>query len=160
MSNKCLTTQDLLNLAQAIHQLISISATQRVELYRNNQITLDQSRSIFGFESRLSNLANELVNLAIKSIITDLEDAASVLNKTTENLKSVIQQLTDFNNFIGTLAKLVNLFSRITQAIAGGSTAIVRDAIAEIQSAVSSSSSRDVSAIDEINSIAGDINEF
>lgn len=151
MGDKSLTTIDLMNLVNSLLDLVKVSTEHRGDLLRRNQISREQNAQIFDFELRLLSLANHAANSAINEIVTDIKDAGKVLTETTKDLKTVIDQLNSFGKFFATLANLVNIFSRITQAIAGGTTAIIEALVQELNNI----GSRDIERI----SLSGQINE-
>lgn len=170
MANTSLTATELFGLVKDIIELVSKSANHRVDLVQAGKLDLAHSRNINGLEGRLLNLANELTNVAIdKTIRTDLSGAAQVLKKTTGDLTAVINQLNDFNNFVGTLANLINIFSRISQAIAGGTTAVISTLVEGIKNLANTmaSPSGNIFVTEDTNSgtdnasvRAGNINEI
>lgn len=152
MTDTSLTTTDLMNLVHILLDVVKVSTQHRGELLRKNQITREQNAQIFDFELRLLSLSNWAANSAIHEILTDIQDAGQVLSETTDNLKTVIDHLNSFGSFFGTLAKLVNIFSRITQAIAGGTTAIIEALVQELNN-IGSRGFENVSTPGQINEV-------
>ena len=84
----------------------------------------------------LYNEANKAANQAIEEIATDLKEseAAKVLEKTITDLQAAIDELKKFNTFIGIFAKLISVFSRISQVVAagGGAVAVISSLVNEL----------------------------
>ena len=151
MDNMSLTTTDLMNLVNSLLDLVKFSTQHRGDLLRKKQINRDQNANIFDFELRLLSLANQAANSDINEIITDIKDVGKVLTETTKDLQAVIDKLNSYNQISQTFAKVVNIFSRISQAIAGGTIAIIEALVQELNNI----GSRDIERI----SLPGQINE-
>ncbi|MDF5715653.1 MAG: hypothetical protein PUP93_17660 [Rhizonema sp. NSF051] len=132
MADTSLTKTDLMNLVTNLLDVVGVSTEHRGELLRKNQINREQNAEFFDLELRLLSLANRAANSAINEVLTDIKDAGEALTETTKHLQTVIDKLNSFGSFFDTLAKLVNVFSRITQAITGGTTAIIEALVQEL----------------------------
>ncbi|KYC36091.1 hypothetical protein WA1_40850 [Scytonema hofmannii PCC 7110] len=136
MANEFLTKKDLLKLTKVIIDLVKVSTKQRIDLFDEGLINNNQNAFIFNEEVKLLNEANKAANQAIEEIATDLKkgEAAKVLEKTITDLQAVINELKRFDTFIGIFAKLISVFSRISQVIAagGGAVAVISSLVNEL----------------------------
>jgi hypothetical protein len=136
MANDLLTKKDLLKLTKFIINLVKVSTKQRIDLLEEGLINNNQNAFIFNEEVKLLNEANKAANQAIEEIATDLKqgEAAKVLEKTINDLQAAIDELKKFNTFIGIFAKLISVFSRISQVVAagGGAVAVISSLVNEL----------------------------
>lgn len=136
MANELLTKQDLLKLIKVIIDLVEVSTKRRIDLFDEGLINNNQNAFIFNEEVKLLNEANKAANQAIEEIATDLSEskAAKVLEKTITDLQAVIDELKKFNTFIAIFAKLISVFSRISQVVAagGGAVAVISSLVNEL----------------------------
>jgi hypothetical protein len=136
MANEFLTKEDLLTLVKTILELVTQSTDRRVKLLGEKLIDNNQNEFISNEETKLLNEANKVANMTIGNIATDLKnsEAAKILQKTITDLEEVIEELEQFNIFIGIFAKLINVFSRISQVVAagGGSVAIISSLVNDL----------------------------
>ncbi len=146
MANELLTKKDLLKLTKVILDLVKVSTKQRIDLLDEGLINNNQNAFISNEEVKLLNEANKAANQAIEEIATDLKqsEAAKVLEKTITDLQGVIDELKRFNTFIGIFAKLISVFSRISQVVAagGGAVAVISSLVNELTELANSVGSR------------------
>lgn len=115
-----LKKDQLINVRNAIFDLIRKSLKTRSDLVTKGKITRTDSLKIAEREESLHKIANEL-NLALLSeVVADIQEPGNEIITATNNVNAAITKLQDINKFLGIFAAVINMTSTIVEAFSTG----------------------------------------
>ena len=131
-----LKKEQLINIRDHLLACINKSAARRASLVSSGDLTRELSLKIAKSEKSLQNLADDF-NLAIfKEVVADIEEPGNKIMTATTNLKIAIGKLQAINGFIGILAALIGMTSKILMAFSTGNSLQIAALLSEIEAFV------------------------
>lgn len=115
-----LTTEQVIQIRDAIFSVVETSSERRAALVESKKIQVEESLSIAEYENNLQKHADALNQLLLNKIVEDMESPAQKIAKATNNLNTAIDKLTAVNKFIDVLSKIANGILTVITTIQSG----------------------------------------
>ncbi len=116
--SKQLTINDLKEQQSLIFKLIDVLNQRRTELRLARKITRRQFRQLRREASELDDIAINYGLLMLRQIETDLEEPGAAIKSATEQVENKIKEIEGFNESLGIIIGVVDLFEEIVETIA------------------------------------------
>ena len=118
-----LTRAEAKDLAQKILNLVPFLQQKRFELFNKGELTPEEFLAIARYEKRLLECVDDLSLIIFQQILTDLEEPATRLQKSIQEVRKAIQKLEKGKKMIGIVKCVVNLAGAVILAVKLGTPA-------------------------------------
>jgi hypothetical protein len=134
--NKVLNRDQLVEIRDALFELIGWSLNRRDTLENEGTISKQVSERIGQYEEQIRLIADELNSVLLRQVIADINEPGKKILAVTRDLEEAIGTLKSLNDFLGVLAAVISLATTILTAFTTGNPLVLVNVLDQIEALI------------------------